>query len=91
VRQSRSEATPVGEVSRRLGVSQHSLYDWKKEVAASNAGDNDKAAHDLLQIATRTTGSQATAISRFITVCGRPQSALNSCSQNPFPHLRTIR
>jgi transposase-like protein len=34
---------PVAEVSQRLGVSQHSLYEWKKKFAASNAKGNDEA------------------------------------------------
>ena len=34
---------PVSEVSQRLGVSQHSLYEWKKKFAASNARGNDEA------------------------------------------------
>jgi hypothetical protein len=34
---------PVVEVSQRLGVSQHSLYEWKKKFAASNAKGNDEA------------------------------------------------
>src|SRR5690606_2648078 len=34
---------PVAEVSQRLGVSQHSLYEWKQKFAASNAKGNDEA------------------------------------------------
>jgi len=36
---------PVAEVSRRLGVSQHSLYAWKKKFSKpSGSGDTDQAA-----------------------------------------------
>lgn len=36
---------PVTEVSRRLGVSQHSLYAWKKKFSKpSDAGDDEQAA-----------------------------------------------
>ena len=36
---------PVAEVSQRLGVSQHSLYEWKKKFAkaARSAGDDRDA------------------------------------------------
>ncbi len=35
---------PVAEVSRRLGVSQHSLYAWKKKFrSASDPGDDKDA------------------------------------------------
>ena len=30
-------------VSQRFGVSQHSLYEWKKKFAAPNAEGNDEA------------------------------------------------
>ena len=34
---------PVAEVAKRLGVSQHSLYAWKKKFAKpSGSGDGDK-------------------------------------------------
>ena len=36
---------PVAEVSKRLGVSQHSLYAWKKKFSkASGSGEDDQAA-----------------------------------------------
>ena len=36
---------PVSEVSQRLGVSQHSLYAWKKKFSEpSGSGDDDKSA-----------------------------------------------
>jgi transposase-like protein len=36
---------PIAEVSKRLGVSQHSLYAWKRKFAkASGSGDDDQAA-----------------------------------------------
>ena len=34
---------PVAEVSKRLGVSQHSLYEWKKKFSVPS-GDSDKDA-----------------------------------------------
>jgi transposase len=35
---------PIAEVSKRLGVSQHSLYAWKRKfVKASGSGDDDQA------------------------------------------------
>ncbi|MFK3781670.1 IS3 family transposase [Agrobacterium sp. NPDC089420] len=43
VRQITERGYPVAEVSQRLGVSQHSLYEWKKKFAASNAKGNDEA------------------------------------------------
>ncbi len=41
-RQIKERGYPVAEVSQRLGVSQHSLYEWKKKFAASNAKVNDE-------------------------------------------------
>jgi len=35
---------PVAEVSQRLGVSPHSLYAWKKQVATVTSGDANKDA-----------------------------------------------
>lgn len=35
---------PVAEVSRRPGVSQHSLYAWKKELGTLSGGDDGKDA-----------------------------------------------
>jgi transposase len=43
VRQITERGYPVAEVSQRLGVSQHSLYEWKKKFTASNAKGNDEA------------------------------------------------
>ncbi|GLQ38481.1 hypothetical protein GCM10007908_21010 [Rhizobium albus] len=43
MRQITERGCPVAEVSQRLGVSQHSLYEWKKKFAASSAKGNDKA------------------------------------------------
>ena len=40
VRQITERGYPVAEVSQRLGVSQHSLYEWKKKFAASNTKGN---------------------------------------------------
>jgi len=35
---------PVAEVSQRLGVSQHSLYSWKRQLARQVSGDAGKDA-----------------------------------------------
>jgi transposase len=36
---------PIAEASKRLGVSQHSLYAWKRKfVKSSGTGDDDQAA-----------------------------------------------
>lgn len=43
VRQITERGYPVAEVSQRLGVSQHSLYEWKKKFAGSNSKGNDEA------------------------------------------------
>ena len=43
VRQITERGYPVVEVSQRLGVSQHSLYEWKKQFAVSNAKGADEA------------------------------------------------
>ena len=34
---------PVAEVSRRLGVSQHSLYGWRKRFSQPSGGDDKDA------------------------------------------------
>ena len=34
---------PVAEVSRRLGVSQHSLYTWRKKLSGVSDGDDKDA------------------------------------------------
>jgi transposase len=34
---------PVAEVSQRLGVSQHSLYEWKKKFSQPSGGDDKDA------------------------------------------------
>ena len=43
VRQITERGYPVAEVSQRLGVSQHSLYEWKKKFGASNGKAGDEA------------------------------------------------
>lgn len=43
VRQITERGYPVAEVSQRLGVSQHSLYEWKKKFAALNGKGSDEA------------------------------------------------
>lgn len=46
VRQMTERGYPVAEVSQRLGVSQHSLYEWRKKFSksAKGAGEDDQAA-----------------------------------------------
>ena len=49
---------PVAEVSKRLGVSQHSLYEWKKKFAkppGSDGGDKDAEIQRLKRELTRVT------------------------------------
>ena len=46
VRQITERGYPVAEVSQRLGVSQHSLYEWRKKFSksAAGAGEDDQSA-----------------------------------------------
>jgi transposase len=41
---------PVSEVSQRLGVSQHSLYEWKKKFAKSAGGSGDSRDAEIRQL-----------------------------------------
>ncbi len=43
VRQITERGYPVAEVSQRLWVSQHSLYEWKKKFGTSNGKASDEA------------------------------------------------
>ena len=43
VRQITERGYPVAEVSQRLGVSPHSLYEWKKKFGTSNVKASDGA------------------------------------------------
>ena len=43
VRQIPERGYPVAEVSQRLGVSPHSLYEWKKKFGTSNVKASDEA------------------------------------------------
>jgi transposase len=43
VRQVTERGYPVSEVSQRLGVSAHSLYEWKKTYASDAAKGGDQA------------------------------------------------
>ncbi|KRB51949.1 transposase [Rhizobium sp. Root708] len=43
MRQITERGYPVAEVSQRLGVSPHSLYEWKKKFGTSNVKDSDEA------------------------------------------------
>jgi transposase len=42
VRQISERGYPVAEVSQRLGVGQHSLYEWKKKFGTSNGKTSDE-------------------------------------------------
>ncbi len=46
VRQITERGYPVAEVSQRLGVSQHSLYEWRKKFSkpVTGSGEDDQAA-----------------------------------------------
>ena len=46
VRQMTERGYPVAEVSQRLGVSPHSLYEWRKKFSkpATSSGEDDQAA-----------------------------------------------
>jgi len=46
VRQMTERGYPVAEVSQRLGVSQHSLYEWRKKFSktATGSAEDDQAA-----------------------------------------------
>jgi transposase len=48
VRQITKRGYPASEVSQRLGVHQHSLYESKKKFAASNAKGNAKRVHRIM-------------------------------------------
>ena len=43
VREITERGYPVAGVSQRLGVSQHSLYEWKKKFGISNGKTSDEA------------------------------------------------
>jgi transposase len=43
VRQITERGYPVSEVSKRLGVSPHSLYEWKKKFSSSNEKRSEEA------------------------------------------------
>lgn len=43
VTQTTERGYPVAEVSRRLGVSQHSLYAWKRKFSQPSGGDDKDA------------------------------------------------
>ena len=44
VAQTTERCYPVAEVSKRLGVSQHSLYAWRRKFSKPSGGDGDQAA-----------------------------------------------
>jgi transposase len=41
---------PVTEVSQRLGVSQHSLYSWKKKFSKPSEGSDDDQAAEIRRL-----------------------------------------
>lgn len=50
VRQITERGYPVAEASQRLGVSQHSLYEWKKTFGTSNAKASDEASDEADEV-----------------------------------------
>lgn len=50
VRQIRERGYPVVEVSQRLGVSQHSLYEWKKKFSSSSGNQASDQSEEVRQL-----------------------------------------
>jgi transposase len=50
VRQITERGYPVSEVSQRLGVSQHSLYEWKKKVSSMPGGQGSDQSEEIRQL-----------------------------------------
>lgn len=50
VRQITERGYPVSEVSQRLGVSAHSLYEWKKKFSASPDGGGNGQADEIRRL-----------------------------------------
>ncbi|MCF1463595.1 transposase [Agrobacterium vitis] len=50
VRQITERGYPVSEVSQRLGVSQHSLYEWKKKFSSPTGDQGSNQAEEIRQL-----------------------------------------
>jgi transposase len=50
VRQITERGYPVAEVSQRLGVSQHSLYEWKKKFSSMPGGQGGDQSEEIRQL-----------------------------------------
>lgn len=50
VRQITEWGHPVSEVSQRLGVSQHSLYEWKKKFSSPTGDQGSNQAEEIRQL-----------------------------------------
>jgi transposase len=50
VRQITERGYPVSEVSQRLGVSQHSLYEWKKKFSSAPGGQGSDQSEEIRQL-----------------------------------------
>ncbi|UXT61244.1 IS3 family transposase (plasmid) [Agrobacterium fabrum] len=50
VRQITERGYPVAEVSQRLGVSQHSLYEWKKKFSSSSGNQASDQSEEIRQL-----------------------------------------
>lgn len=50
VRQITERGYPVAEVSQRLGVSPHSLYEWKKKFSSASGNQGNDQANEIRQL-----------------------------------------
>lgn len=50
VRQITERGYPVSEVSQRLGVSQHSLYEWKKKFSSGSGTQGNDQAEEIRRL-----------------------------------------
>ena len=59
---------PVAEVSQRLGVSQHSLYAWKRQLAKAVSGDAGTSIPEVSLLPSRPASPGVLARLRMITL-----------------------
>ena len=72
---------PVREVAERLGVSQYSLYSWKKKFAKASSGDAEKEAEKPGRMCSTTSRCSTTrSVNTPGTECCRPSTS--SISRN---------
>jgi transposase len=50
VRQITERGYPVSEVSQRLGVSQHSLYEWKKKFSSGSGNQGNDQVEEIRRL-----------------------------------------